>query len=91
MRFSMLPLLMLAVASVPAIAADRVAADDCAAKLDPDAKSIYVAAVPAMKPGANLRRVLTHVVMPKVMSGTLTRTTAPPLAEQASRCLELMQ
>lgn len=44
-----------------------------------------------MKPGANLRSVLTRVVISKVMSGDLTRHTARPRAEEASLCLALVQ
>jgi hypothetical protein len=88
---SLLPLvLLLSVGSDPALAADSDAADACAAKLDPDAKAIYDAALPSMKEGAVLKTVLTHVVMSKVMSGDLTRHTARPRAEEASACLELI-
>jgi hypothetical protein len=91
MRHS-LPLLILLVAGVsPAPAADPVAANACAAKLNPDAKSIYTDAVPSMTPGADLRSVLTRVVMPRVMHGDMTRHTAEPRAREASECLALMQ
>ena len=91
MRFSLLPLLLLTVAPGATLAADPAAAEACAAKLDPDAKAIYAAAAPSIKQGEEMRAVLTRVVMPKVMSGVMTRRTARPLAESASRCLGLMQ
>jgi hypothetical protein len=91
MRASLL-LMVLAVGSAPAFAADSAAADACAAKLNPDAKSIYTEAAPDMaKPGADMRTVLTKVVMPKVMHGDMTRKTAEPRAREASECLALMQ
>ncbi|MCW3005286.1 MAG: hypothetical protein JWQ20_4584 [Conexibacter sp.] len=87
-----LPLLvLLSAGSAPALAADPTAADACAAKLNPDAKSIYTAAAPSVKPGADLRSVLTRVVMPRVMHGDMTRHNAEPRAREASECLELMQ
>lgn len=90
MRYSLLPVLLLA--ATPVLAApDPVAADACAAKLEPEAKAIYVAAAPSIKQGEEMRAVLTRVVMPKVMSGVMTRRAARPLAESASRCLGLMQ
>jgi hypothetical protein len=88
----LLLLVMLAIGSAPAVAADSAAADACAAKLNPDAKSIYAAAAPDMaKPGADMRAVLTKVVTPKVMHGDMTRKTAEPRAREASECLALMQ
>lgn len=85
-------LLLLSIGSGPALAADPGAADACAAKLNPDAKSIYTAAAPDMaKPGANMRAVLTRVVMPRVMHGDMNRRTAEPRAREASECLALMQ
>ncbi len=88
----LLPLLILfAVGAGPALANDPAAADACAAKLNPDAKSIYTEAAPSMKPGADMRAVLTHVVMPRVMHGDMNRRTAEPRAREASECLALMQ
>jgi hypothetical protein len=84
-------LLFLAIGSTPAFA-DPGAADACAAKLNPDAKSIYTAAAPDMaKPHADMRAVLTRVVMPRVMHGDMNRRTAEPRAREASECLALMQ
>ena len=91
MVYLLLPMLMLASGAAPATAAEPAAAESCAAKLDPDARSIYAEAAPSIKPGADLRAVLTRVMMPKVMSGAMNRRTATPLAEQASHCLELIQ
>ena len=90
MRYSLLSMLLLAAS--PAMATpDPVAADACAAKLDPEARAIYVAAAPSIRQGEKMRAVLTRVMMPKVASGTMNRRTARPLAESASRCLGLMQ
>jgi len=91
MRRSLL-LILIGITSGPALAADPGAADACAAKLNPDAKSIYTAAVPDMaKPGADMRAVLTRIVMPRVMHGDMTRKTAEPRAREASECLDLLQ
>jgi hypothetical protein len=91
MRRSLL-LILIGVASGPALAANPGAADACAAKLNPDARSIYSAAAPDMaKPGADMRAVLTRVVMPRVMHGDMNRRTAEPRAREASECLALMQ
>ena len=91
MRRSLL-LVLACIISTPALAADPAAADACAAKLNPDAKSIYSAAAPDMaKPGADMRAVLTRIVMPRVMHGDMTRKTAEPRAREASECLALMQ
>ncbi len=89
-----LPLQILFSRSVPgpAFANDPAAADACAAKLNPDAKSIYSEAAPSMaKPGADMRAVLTRVVAPRVMHGDMNRHTAEPRAREASECLALMQ
>ena len=92
MRASLLPLLLLlAVGSGTASAASPDAAGACAATLKPGAKSVYDAALPSIKPGANLRAVLKHVVLPEVKSGEITRGTARHRAEEAGRCLQLMQ
>ena len=91
MRHFLLPLLLLSIASGPTLAADPAAADACAANLKPGARSIYDAALPSMKPGANLRTVLKHVVVPEVKAGEMSRRTARHRAEEAARCLELMQ
>lgn len=87
-----LPFLLLASAlgTAPA-AADPAAAEACAAKLSPDAKAIYLAAAPSIQRGDEMRAVLTKIVMPKVMNGSMSRNTARPLAESASQCLVLMQ
>jgi hypothetical protein len=89
----LLPLLILcSVGAGAALANDPAAADACAAKLNPDAKSIYTEAAPSMaKPGADMKAVLTRVVMPRVMHGDMTRRTAEPRAQEASECLALMQ
>lgn len=91
MRRSLL-LMLCAIGSAPAVAVDFAAADACAAKLNPDAKSIYTEAAPSMtKPGADMRAVLTKVMMPRVMHGDMNRRTAEPLAREASECLALMR
>ena len=88
----MLPLLiLLSVGAGPALANDPAAADACAAKLNPDARSIYTEAAPSMKPGADLKAVVTRVVMPRVMHGDMNRHTAEPRAREASECLALIQ
>jgi hypothetical protein len=91
MPYLLLPLLMLASGAALATAAEPGAAESCAANLGPDARSIYAEAALSMKPGADLKAVLTRVMMPKVMSGAMNRRTATPLAEEASHCLELIQ
>ena len=91
MRCWLLPMLLFAAPGVTGAQPDPVAADACAAKLEPDAKAIYVEAEPSVRKGKDMRAVLTRIMMPKVMHGALTRTTAEPLAESASQCLALVQ
>jgi hypothetical protein len=93
MRQSLLPLSLLCllfIASVPALAADPAGADACAAQLKPGARSVYDSALPSMHPGAHLKAVLKHLLVPKVKAGEMSRHTARRRGEQAARCLELM-
>jgi hypothetical protein len=91
MRHSLLPLvLLLSIVSVPAFAADPAAANACAARLKPGARSVYDSALPSMQPGAHLKTVLRHLLVPKVKAGEMSRHAARRRGEEAAQCLELM-
>lgn len=73
--------------TVPSLA-DRKAADACAAKLSPDAKSVYAATIGSVKPGVDLTAAITEKTRGLVMSGKLSRGAARPAAEAAGTCLK---
>jgi hypothetical protein len=83
----MFPALMIA---SPALA-DQVGAELCAKSLSPAALKIYRAAAPDLKPGSSMESVLRATVIPMVISGDMTRSTARPAATAASFCLRDLQ
>jgi hypothetical protein len=74
----------------PAVA-DPVGAELCAKSLSPAALKIYRAAAPDLKPNSSMEAVLRSAVIPMVMSGDMTRSTARPAAMAASYCLRTLQ
>ncbi len=80
----------LVVASCVAFAADRVAADACAAKLTPDAKSLYDAVAPHVTPQTDLEDIMTAKIAPLVIFGYISRRAAEEHAPAAAECLKLL-
>lgn len=74
-----------------ATVADSAAGESCAAKLSPEASSVYRAAAPDMRRDADLASLLREKVMYMVLSDHLQRSAARPAAEQAAACLQLQQ
>ena len=77
-------------AASPAVT-EGMSGEDCAAKLSPDASSIYRVAAPDMHHDTDLPSLLREKVMAMVMSGELKRSAARPAAEQAATCLQLLR
>lgn len=61
----------------------------CAASLDVNAAMIFNATLPSVKPGADLRALVTATTKQLVMSGKLARADAKPAAMAAGACLKL--
>lgn len=78
---------VLLVSGAPSFA-NRAAADACAAKLSPDAKTVYAATIGSVKAGVDLTAVVTAKTRDLVMSGKLSRGNARPAAEAAGTCLK---
>ncbi len=72
-------------------AADRAAADRCAARLPKEARAIYSASVPRLGPGADGRAIVTEQTRALVMSGSVDHLTANQSAEAAAQCLMLLR
>ena len=70
--------------------ADQAAAMSCATGLAPNARMIYDASLPKVKPGVVLKDVLRGAARPLVMSGKINRGEAPAAAEAAGKCLQLL-
>lgn len=68
--------------------ADSAAANDCAASLSKDAKTIFDATLPQVAPGADLRSLLTTNTRSLAMSGTIDRGSARQSATAAAKCLQ---
>ena len=76
----------LLLAAAPA-AADKAAAERCAAKLTPEAKAIYVASAPLLVAGADGRAIVTEQTRTLVMSGKINHMKATESAQAAATCL----
>ena len=74
-----------------AVVAGSAPGESCAAKLSPDASSIYRAAVPDMRRDTDLPSLLREKVMPMVASDQIELSAARPAAEQAAACLEQLR
>jgi hypothetical protein len=69
-------------------AANRAAADACAAKLPSAAKLVYAAAIGSVAPGIDLREMVRSKTRGLVIGGKLSRGQARPAAEAAGVCLK---
>jgi hypothetical protein len=70
--------------------ADAAAANDCAARLAKDARAIFDATLPQLKPGTDLRTVVTARARSLAISGAIARDTARQSATEAGTCLRLV-
>jgi hypothetical protein len=71
--------------------ADQAAASACAARLSPEARTIYARVAPGVTPATDLREAVTSATRGLVMSGTMSRDAARPAAEAAGECLRLLK
>jgi type II secretory pathway component PulL len=69
--------------------ADQVAAQNCAARLSRDSRTIYEATLPELRPGADLRALVTARTRSLAMSGKIARGSARASATAAGQCLQL--
>jgi hypothetical protein len=77
---------------LPSVAfADKKSSVACAAKLAPEAKLIYDAAVPSIRPDTVIKDALPPIVRPMVMAGTVVRATAQDSGQAAGLCLKELQ
>jgi hypothetical protein len=67
------------------------AGESCAAKLPPDASSIYRVSAPDMRRDTDLRSLLRKQVMFMVIKDEIQRSAARPAAEKAAACLQLLR
>ena len=72
-------------------AANRAAADACAASLAPEARLIFDAAAPSITPTAEIRPVLEEKTRALVSSGRVSRSSARGSATAAGNCLKQLQ
>jgi len=81
--------LVLAVMGVAAAArADGPAGDACAAKLTPDGKAIYTAAMAAKPTTATVREVIEKQARSLAMGGKIARASARDNAMAAGECVK---
>ena len=73
------------------VVTEGMSGEDCAAKLSPDASSIYRVAAPDMHHDTDLPSLLREKVMAMVMGGELRRSVARPAAVQAATGLQLLR
>jgi len=78
----------LALLSFGALAADRPAAEACAASLAPDAKLIYQAVAPSVTAASDLRNLIQERTRALVSNGQVVRGSARSNAVAASTCLQ---
>jgi hypothetical protein len=71
--------------------ASQTAAAACAAKLAPEALTIYQATAPHVTPAADLRALVTSTTRSLATSGRIARAQARPSAIAAYRCLKQLQ
>jgi hypothetical protein len=69
--------------------ADRVAANVCAASLEPHARLVFDAVSARPQPELNLKSVLTARVRELIFTDKLMMNAARPAAEEASACLRI--
>jgi hypothetical protein len=83
------PLLLALALAAERARADAAAANDCAAKLPKDAKTIFNATLPQIEPGADLRALVTASTRNLATSGTIDQADARKSAVAAAQCLPL--
>jgi len=83
-----LSLLLPLVCAAQVSRADSTAANDCAASLPKDAKTIFDTTLPQVRPGADLRSLLTTNTRSLAISGTIDRGSARQSATAAAKCLQ---
>jgi hypothetical protein len=81
-------LVAMAVSAGPAWA-DAAAAQKCAATLPKDGQAIFQATLPQVRPGTDLRQVVTVSTRALVESGRIDRGGARQSAVAAAQCLRL--
>jgi hypothetical protein len=74
----------------PALA-NQEAAAACAAKLQPEARTIYQATAPQVTAGTNLKVLLKSTTRSLVLGGKIARADARPSAFAAYPCLKQLQ
>jgi hypothetical protein len=84
-----LGLLLPATFATTAAHADRAAANKCAAGLPKDAKAIYDTTLPQIKPGSDLRALVTSNTRSLAMGGKIGVGGARDSADAAGVCLKL--
>ena len=77
--------------SATAAYADRAAADQCAASLQPNSKMLYDKSLPAVLSGTSVKDALTSSARSMVLGGSMSRDIARPAAEAAAPCLEKLR
>lgn len=80
--------LALMLAPVPAFAG-QTEATDCAVNLDDNGKLVFEASIAGVKPGVDLKALVTAKTKQLVMDGKLKRSVAKPAAMAAGDCLIL--
>ena|SRR5215469_8570750 len=86
----LIALVLLPIAFAPTAArADTESANACATKLSPDAKSIFDATLPHVRPGADMRSLLTTSTRRLAFSGAIDLGSARASATAAAQCLRL--
>ncbi len=79
-------------AAAPALAAaDPAALKTCIDGLSPDARTIYTAVAPKVKPDSVIPDLLRATVRPMVMGGKLTSSAAKASAPAAGQCLAMLK
>ncbi|GAB0115514.1 hypothetical protein [Acidisoma sp. C75] len=87
-RALLVPAALLALPLGAAEAANMQAAKACAAKLPPEAKTIYAAAAPKVTPTTDLRSLLKSTVFGLIMQGAVKSADARGSAIAAAHCLK---
>ncbi|MBU0582206.1 MAG: hypothetical protein KKB66_02410 [Alphaproteobacteria bacterium] len=88
MRTLMIPALLLSMTAVAS--ADRQAADNCAAGLDPAAKTIYDETMSSNPTPATAKDIVVSEVKKQISAGTLTMSQGKAAGEAAGVCLKML-
>lgn len=87
-RLLALPLLLAMMIAAHTVHANIAAAKDCAEKLPNDARAIFDKTLPQIRPGADLRALVTSNARSLAFAGTINRGTARDSAVAAAQCLQ---